>query len=254
MPTPVLSQSQHADFARDGFLVATGYFSADEISKLARFTAAAEALPELPGRQMVYWEDSLTEPGTRMRQRIEDIYSFHDGFQAFFDGPKMRAAAAELFGEDAILFKDKINLKLPGSDGFKPHQDQQAGWWDYASLFITVMVSIDATTIENGCLELAAGQHTRGLVGKPWEPLTEEDMNGMDFRPYPTTPGDVVFFDSFTPHASEPNRTSQPRRVLYITYNMRGEGDHRVAYYADKRRNYPPDIERAPGETYAFKV
>lgn len=254
MLTPVLSQSQHADFARDGFLVATGYLSADEISELARFTATAEAMPELPGRQMIYWEDSLTEPGTRVRQRIEDIYSFHDGFQAFFDGPKMRAAVAELFGEDAILFKDKINLKLPGGDGFKPHQDQQAGWWDYASLFITVMVSIDATTIENGCLELAAGQHTRGLVGKPWEPLTEVDTNGMDFRPYPTTPGDVVFFDSFTPHASDPNNTSQPRRVLYVTYNKRAEGDHRVAYYADKRKNYPPDCEREPGKKYEFRV
>ena len=31
-------------------------------------------------------------------------------------------------------------------------------------------------------------------------------------------------------------------------------GDHRVQYYADKRRNFPPDIEREPGKQYKFRV
>jgi len=69
-----------------------------------------------------------------------------------------------------VLFKDKINFKLPGGDGFKPHQDQQAGWSTYADLFITAMVSLDATTADNGCLELCAGQHTRGLLGVSGRP------------------------------------------------------------------------------------
>ncbi len=42
--------------------------------------------------------------------------------------PQLRGAVATLFGEPAMLFKDKINFKLPGGDGFKPHQDQQTGW------------------------------------------------------------------------------------------------------------------------------
>ena len=67
-------------------------------------------------------------------------------------------------------------------------------------------------------------------------------------------PGDAVFFDSYAPHRSQPNRTDQARRVLYITYNTRSEGDSREQYYADKRKNYPPDIERNPDKNYAFKV
>src|SRR5438132_8365340 len=35
-------------------------------------------------------------------------------------------------------------------------------------------------------------------------------------------------------------------RSLYITYNRQSAGDHRVRYYADKRKNFPPDIERDP--------
>ena len=45
-----------------------------------------------------------------------------------------------------------------------------------------------------------------------------------------------------------------PRRVLYVTYNRASEGDHRAAYFADKRKSYPPDIEREPGRTYVFRV
>jgi len=63
-----------------------------------------------------------------------------------------------------------------------------------------------------------------------------------------------VFFDSYLPHQSAPNGTSDPRRVLYVTYNRASDGDHRAQYYADKRASYPPDIEREQGEEYAYRV
>ena len=153
-----------------------------------------------------------------------------------------------------MLFKDKINFKLAGGDGFKPHQDQQAGWSVYASLFVTALVAIDDATEANGCLELAAGHHTRGLIGPEWAPLSEQDLRGVEFVPCPTGPGDAVFFDSFVPHRSGPNLSDEPRRVLYVTYNRLAEGDHRAQYYADKRKNYPPDVEREPGQQYVYRV
>ena len=42
--------------------------------------------------------------------------------------------------------------------------------------------------------------------------------------------------------------------MLYITYNRRSAGDYRVRYYADKRKSFPPDIEREPGVEYKFRV
>ena len=70
----------------------------------------------------------------------------------------------------------------------------------------------------------------------------------------PTEPGDVLFFDSFVPHRSGPNRTSVQRRVLYVTYNGASAGDSRERYYADKRASYPPDCEREAGKDYSFRV
>ncbi len=238
---PVLESSRQRDvFQRDGFVVVPGLFDEHEIARISAWTDELERAPE--------------GPGERVLQRIENFCPFHAGFAELCDGDKLRGSVSRLLGEPAVLFKDKINFKLPGGDGFKPHQDQQAGWSTYADLFVTAMVSIDSTTAENGCLELCAGQHTRGLLGAEWKPLTDDDMRRLGGRAVPTQPGHAVFFDSYTPHASAPNLTAERRRVLYITYNRRSAGDHRVRYYADKRKSFPPDIERDPNRTYTFRV
>ena len=53
---------------------------------------------------------------------------------------------------------------------------------------------------------------------------------------------------------AKPNLTDRPRRALYVTYNRAADGDHRARYFAEKRANFPPDIEREPGKEYRFRV
>jgi len=48
--------------------------------------------------------------------------------------------------------------------------------------------------------------------------------------------------------------SDRKRRVLYVTYNRASDGDFREQYYIDKRKSYPPDIERDPDKEYAFRV
>ena len=155
--------SQVEAFERDGFVVVPQLFDGEEMRRISAWTDELQRLPEEPGRCWMYFEPSMLRPEERILQRIENFCPFHDGFARLCDGDKLRGFASRLFGEPAVLFKDKINFKLPGGDGFKPHQDQQAGWSVYADLFITAMISLDSTTGENGCLELCAGQHTRGV-------------------------------------------------------------------------------------------
>lgn len=249
-----LSASQVADFKRDGFVFVPAFYDAEAIRRITAWTDEITAWPEIPGRHMVYYEDDLKQPGARVVQRIEDFTRYHDGFAGLFNEGHMARAVGDLLGEPAVLFKEKINYKMPGGDGFKAHQDAQAGWNVYASFYITALVSIDPATVENGCLEVAAGWHDRGLVGDEWTPLGEGETADMAFVPYPTRPGDAMFFDSYAPHRSGPNLTESARRVLYVTYNRASEGDHRAAYFADKRKSLPPDIERDPDKTYVFRV
>jgi len=249
--TPTLNEDEIARFKADGYLVVRAGFDQNEMRVIDAWAREVEAMPEISGRQWVYHEASLKEPGRQLIARIENIAPFHAGFGELSGA--LKRAAGQLLGEEAVLFKEKINFKMPGGAGFKPHQDAQAGWDAYADYFINVLVCIDAATPENGCLKMVAGQHNRGLF-RSWEPLTEEDMKGMEFVDCPTEPGDLVFFDSFAPHASDPNMTNAIRRLYYATYNRASAGDHMARYYADKHKNYPPDIDRQAGREYRFRV
>ena len=245
------SDAEREVMARDGYLVVRDFFDADDMADIARWTDELQNAPPMAGRHWVYLEDSLTEPGKRVIQRIENFCPFHAQFDRLIRHGALSDWVAGLMGGDVALFKEKINFKMPGAPGFKAHQDQQAGWARYAPLFVTAMVAIDAATVENGCLEIVPGRHREGLIGQEWTPLEEA---GLGLHAVPTAPGDVIFFDSFVPHASQANFTSAPRRILYLTYNLRAHGDHRAQYHAEKHAAFPPDIERAAGTDYVFRV
>lgn len=249
----VLSQMQIEQFQRDGFLVVRGMYSPDEIRQISDWTDEVAGYAEEPGKTMMYFETSR-DTGSRILCRIENFVPFHEGFRQLITARRLHQAVTELLREPALLFKDKINFKLPGGDGFKEHQDVQAGWNEFADLHITAMLAIDASNEANGSLEMIAGMHKQGVLGRMWAPLTDEDTGHRPYVAIHCQPGDAVFFDSYAPHRSAPNRSGQARRVLYITYNRASAGDAREKYYADKRRNYPPDIERDPGKDYRFKV
>ncbi len=248
------SDDAHAAYRRDGFIVVRGLIDAEAMREVAAWTDDVQAWPETPGKWMKYFDDSLVRPGERLLNRIENFCPYHAGFDRLAGSAALQGRAGALFGELALLFKDKINFKLPGGGGFEPHQDMQAGWDRYGSEYITALVSVDKATLDNGCLEIAAGHHRAGLIGESWRPLGDTELAGIAFEPCPTEPGDAVFFDSLTPHRSAPNMSDTPRRVLYITYGRASEGDSRARYYADKRASYPPDIEREPGREYVYKV
>ena len=250
----VLTDGQLREFHENGFVIVRSLLDDERMKQIARWTDQIQRWPEVPGRYMMYFEEAADEPGRRLLNRVEDIVSFHEGMAALMRSAEMQGAVSQLFGEPARLFKDKINFKMPGGGGFAAHQDVQAGWDRYGSLHITAMLSIDRATRENGCLEFATAVHDRGLIGECWTPLREDQLGSEAYEAYPTNPGDAVFFDSFAPHRSAPNHTGAPRRVLYFTYGRASDGDQRARYYADKRRNYPPDIEREAGKDYVFRV
>lgn len=252
--THELSADQVDAFTRHGWVAAPGFFSTAEMADILFWTEEVSDAPEVSGGQMLYREASLLDTKAKVIQRIEDFCPHHAGFDALMRGSRLQYAVEQLFGEAALLFKDKINFKMPGGAGFEAHQDQQAGWSVYAPLFITALVTVDPATIENGCLEMVDGPRVADLIGREWAPLVDGELAPEKLIAVPTAPGDVLFFDSYAPHASKPNLTASQRRILYVTYNAASHGDQRGRYYADKRAGFPPDIDRKPGDTYRFRV
>ena len=249
-----LSAAELEAVGRDGFLVVPGLFSRAEIERVGQWIDELARQPPVVGKQMVYLEDSLLDGSQKVISRIEKFLDDHPPFHAFCHDVRLTARVEQLLGEPGALFKEKINFKCPGGSGFKPHQDIQPGWDDYTDYFLSVLVTIDDSTVENGCLELAAGHHRRGWIGRRGHPLEGAELAGIEFVKYPLQPGDVAFFDCFVPHQSEANLTDRARRNLYLTFNPQSRGDHRERYFADKRKSFPPDFERTPGKSYQFKV
>ena len=153
-------------------------------------------------------------------------------------------------GEELSLFKEKVNFKKPGSGGFAPHQDAQAGWKAHGSIHFNVALPVDDTTLENGCLFAAAGRHREGLLGPEFEDMPADVVASLDWQPVLARRGDILIFDSFVPHRSEPNATAAQRRVLLATYNLAKEGDVRTPYHADKLAHHPPEAEKEEGVEY----
>lgn len=242
-----LKKEQIERFRVDGFLHLPGYLSSEPLD---RWADELEGWPETPGKWMLYYEPHRLEPGQRILCRAENFVPYHQELRELCLG-RLKHTAEQLLGEELVLFKEKLNFKLPGGDGFAPHQDVQAGWDAWGSFHLTAMVAIDPATRHNGCLEVVRGGHLEGLLGPMHEPLSDE---GLDFEPLEAEPGDTIFFGSYLPHRSPPNCSLRPRRILYVTYGLGREGEQRERYFEEKRKSYPPDCERLPGKVYRYRV
>jgi 2-aminoethylphosphonate dioxygenase len=116
-----MDANQIAAFQRDGYLLLRGFFDPNEVADITRWTEELAEAPEEAGRHWVYREASLLDPETRIIQRIENFCPFHDGFDRLVRHDRLIETVSCLFGEQAILFKEKINFKMPGGAGFKAH-------------------------------------------------------------------------------------------------------------------------------------
>jgi len=254
-----LSSKQLEQFDRDGFLLikAADIWTPEELKALITDVAAMEHWPDAPGKYMKYYEANRRDAnGPKLLQRIENFTQYAQSLEQLCgNDSKLCNMAGDLLGEKALLYKEKVNYKLAGGGGFAPHQDVAAGWWMYGqTIHISCLVSIDAATVENGCLEVVAAGHRGGMISDEWKEIPLDTVDKLKWITVPTEPGDVLFFDSYVPHRSGPNDTDKPRRVLYSTYAKACEGDLRDRYYADKRKSFPPDCEREEGKKYEYKI
>ena len=165
----LLTAQQVAHYLSKAWVAVPGFFSLEQTAQISAWVEELERRPERPGAEMVYHEPKLNDPSVRLVQRIENFCAFHSGFGELVQD-RLKSAIEVLMGEPALLFKDKINFKMAGGAGFEAHQDQQAGWSVYAPLFVTALVSIDAATLANGCLEIADAPRVAGLMERSGNP------------------------------------------------------------------------------------
>lgn len=176
--------------------------------------------------------------------RIEYFINYSPYFKEFSINKKIMGLIKEQIGCNVVLFKDKINFKYPGGEGFEPHQDITAGWGRYTDFQISVAIPLIATNAQNGAIEF--GSPVKKMINNYHEDIDIQ----LDYKMAETKVGDIVLFDSYVPHKSGPNRSKLPRPILFFTYTIKEKGDFYEKYHFDKFQNVPPDIYKEKGRKY----
>ena len=243
----MLNSHQRDQWARSGYLQIADFF--EETDKLVEYCNDLQVLEEVPGKWMKYFE--YPKPDQRQLCRIEKFIEFHRGWHDILMGPRMAAVLADLFGEAAVLYKEKINFKLPGGGGFKAHQDAPAYDEFGHSMHITAMIAIDPANTENGCFQIVDGPRVLKKLSTNSDLTIKSDWEkNFIWQPLVSARGDLLLFDSYLPHRSGPNNSANSRRLLFATYNRESEGDRRADYFSNKRRTFPPECELDPAKSY----
>lgn len=215
-------------FATHGWLL-TETLRGDDVERLRAWVDEVAAWPDDGG-----WlhHRELTDDGPKLC-RSENFTPFHEGLRHLLTGGAMVATASALLGEPAVLYKEKVNYKLPGGGGYAPHQDAPA--YPFIDTHVSCMVAVDDATPENGCLEVVSGMHHEVLPMGDDGCIRPDVVDRLDWLVVPVAAGQTLWFHSRTPHRSGPNTSPLPRRALYPTYNALREGDLREEYYRAKR-------------------
>ncbi len=206
---------------------------------LASWADEVAALPESSG---VLQHHEQTDTGPQLC-RSEHFVELHARLRdVLTSGPLLETASA-LLGEPAVLYKEKINHKLPGGAGYSAHQDAPA--YPMIATHVSAMVAIDAADAENGGLEVVSGCFDRVLPLDDRGCVDRSVEGALAWQQVSVPAGATLWFHSRTPHRSGPNRSGRPRRALYPTYNAAREGDRRAEYYATKAAAF---ASAAPGD------
>ena len=198
---------------------------------------------QLEVQEIAGWHDvgdwmhhyEMTDFGAKLA-RTENFTPYSPMMEGLLRQGTIPRVAGELLGEPALLYKEKINYKASGGAGFAPHQDKPA--YPFVDSVLSVMVAVDDSTEENGCLFVSSGRHDRLLEQDERGCLSAHVVSELEWRPVPLRAGQTLFFHALTPHRSGANRSARDRRALYPTYNGVSEGDLREDYYAAKREAF----------------
>jgi hypothetical protein len=210
-----------------GLLVVEDALDEGQRARVAGWADALSRPPAAGERRLQYFERIDSAPALCRTERFLDDDA--DLRELFVRG-RLPVIAGALLGEPALLYKEKLNHKLPGGGGFAPHQDAVA--YPNVSRSITCLIAAEAMTPDNGCLEFAVGSYPTLLSTDVAGCIAGDIAAALSWRAVPLAAGAVLFFTSLVPHRSGPNRTTTPRRAFYLTYNPASEGDLRLRYYA----------------------
>lgn len=219
----IFTAEQFAAYERDGYVTVRGLFDADEIALMRE---AIETDPAL--QSSLYNRKDAAGNATRMalwNHPGDSVYGLAARSERVVD------TMEQMLGGEVYHYHSKLTAKEPRVGGaWEWHQDY--GYWYHNGivfpLMASVMVALDKSTRENGCLQVVRGSHHCGriehgvLAGEQVgaQPRRVEEMLKVLPVDYAELdPGDGLFFHSNVMHRSDQNRSDMRRWTVLMCYN-----------------------------------
>lgn len=221
-----LTADQVDAYKNTGYLVVPDVLSADEIAELRQITDEYSERART-GDHDLRVMDLGTRDGQPYLRRIKSPHRHHPVYDKTMRHPRILDIVADLIGQDIRIYGTKLNLKLPSGtgDAIEWHQD----WAFYPHTnedLVAVGVMVDDMTLENGPLLVSPGSHKGEVyshhydghfVGALDPKLIEQDIPKC--ATLTGKAGTITLHHPRAVHASGPNRSSGPRRVLFQNYS-----------------------------------
>ena len=173
------------------------------------------ALADGEGGVLQHFERTDTGP---VLCRSENFVPVHAALRALLCTGALVEFAGALLGEPAVLYKEKVNYKLPGGAGYSPHQDAPA--YPMIDVHVSAMVAVDDADESNGGLEVVSGCFdTRAPPRRARLHRRSRSSSNSTGSPCRCTPGRRCGSTAARRTAAGPTALDQPRRALYPTYN-----------------------------------
>src|SRR5262245_16937063 len=219
---------QLAAYKTDGYLVFPELLDASELdvlrSALVEVLRDAEGLTETNDRFSV----TRTDDGGYSVRRIFDPIARHPAFHDLVLNPKILDVVENLIGPNIQLHHTKLNLKPPssGEARFEWHQDYP--FFPHTNFdLLAVMIYLDDSTEENGCLTIIPGSHQWGprnhLFAKDGAFSSQLEDKSVVNDPsrwlrVPVPAGGMELHHCNMLHSSTANRGTKPRSAMVIQY------------------------------------
>ncbi len=219
MAIPVITDTHKAELNEHGYTIFPDVFNGEEMNALARSIETyqkhhEEALAAKGGAEGISRASEIT---------FTDHLAEHDPeIEAFTRRPEFLAICRELLGPDVDLYWNQSVFKMPeGAKEFPWHQDD--GYTPVSpSPYLTLWLSLNGATVENGTVSVLPGSHKKGLVPHKSSPLglVCHDADDPDQGVAVEVPaGGIAAFWSTTMHKSGVNRSKGIRKAYILQYS-----------------------------------
>jgi|SRR5882724_6702757 len=204
----LLSNEQLAEYEELGFVYSIPALSRDEVQK---FRAQVESTRRALG-------GCLT--------RMDGVHLFFRWAWELSTHPRLLDCLERLLGPNILLKSTRLFYKPGKSDSFVGwHQDGVTEGLEDACV-PGVWLGLTKSTVENGCLRVIPKSHRLGLVPhlkRPHEDnLTTDGLTAQAATDSPRDlvmrPGEMSLHHPLVLHASNPNRSTEPRIGFTATY------------------------------------